>query len=104
MGDTFNLGNQPLPMSVTLIRGGDFVTSLVRTDGDDWPDTAGAHLDFDDDDATSWVATVAGPAISWAVDKVDVAALIERSPQNARLFYIDGDTDLVWGVGTVIRA
>lgn len=102
MSDAFNLGNTPLPMTVTLTRGADFITTLRTADESPWPDAVTCRLDFDDTVATSWSATVVDDEIRFNVDKVDVDALIDSGPDTALLVYVDGAVDLAWGRGRVI--
>lgn len=84
---------------VVLTFNADFVTSIVRKDGTNWPDGTVIKFRFDDPSNTVWPATITGPTASWSVDKPDVISLLESKLRdlNAELLYTDGTgLDLVW--------
>lgn len=93
------LGQIPDDLAITLVRGADFIASISTRDSSDWPDGLIVTVAFDDEDSTVFTADVTGPTIAFDVDKAIVETLIDATPRLARLFYIDGDTDLLWAVG-----
>jgi hypothetical protein len=97
---SFTLGVEPESFTVILSPGADFVSTITASDGDPWG-SAVVSLVFDDDDETTWSATVASDELRWNVDKVAVDALIAASPSHVRLTFVDGTTDLLWAKGRV---
>jgi len=94
------LGSGPLPLHVTLTQDGDFICVIESQDGD-WPGTAVISILFNDDDVTTWTATLSTVDATFDVDKIEVNALIDKGPTRARLRYVDGSTDLIWAQGSV---
>lgn len=95
------LGAKPYPLDVTLVRGADFVCSIVSEEGP-WPESAVVTLRFNDPLDTVWTASVNDTELYFEVDKAQVDALIDRLPANARvrLRYVDGPMDAVWAQGS----
>jgi hypothetical protein len=92
------LGVEPLAMTLVLVQDADFVCTLVSQDGD-WPGTAVLSIEVGD---AAWSATLAGTEARFNVDKAVVNPVIDVAPRRFRLLYTDGDTDLVWGSGSVV--
>lgn len=97
---TLNLDQKPEELRVGLVAGADFIRTLESEDGD-WPGTAVIKLIFNDTDATTWTATIAGADATWNIDKAVVDALIADAPTRAKVTYVDGPVDLLWAVGGV---
>lgn len=98
-----NLGNAPDTLTVTLVRGADFVSGVDSLDGD-WPTGTVIRLVFNDSASTVWTATLEGAAATWEIDHAEVDALIGRmnpSKRRVRLVYADGPTELMWAIGIV---
>jgi len=96
----FTLGSAPEKFKVVVSAGSDFFSALTRSDGQPWPDGAELIIDFGDA-APAWHAALAGATATWAVDEADVDALIAAKPKKVRLFYVDGDTRLLWAQGAL---
>lgn len=92
---TFTLGNTPQDMVVQIAEGADFVSTIRRDDGD-WPDGIVIELRIGD---TTWPSTIVGDEARWNVDKDIVAPVLDNAFAPARLYYIDGDTELLWAKG-----
>lgn len=95
---TVTLGAVPQQMTLALVEGGDFVCTLVSGDGD-WPATAQVAIDVG---GQTWAGTLAGADARFDVDKALVATVIAAKPRRFTLRYVDGTTDLTWGVGPVV--
>lgn len=94
---TFTLGQAPEKLTVVLVAGADFVSSLDRSDGEPWPDVE-ISLDFG---TAVWPATLDGASARWNVDQADVDALLATRPRSVRLWYVDGPTRLLWAQGAI---
>ena len=92
-------GFKPTNISVFLSKDGDFFTTLQNADGN-WSGTAQIELRFG---TTVWSSVISGEDAVFDIDSVQVNEVIASKVRNARLFYIDGDTEIVWGEGPVIR-
>lgn len=97
---TFTLGYAPEKFKLTVTAGADFFQALTRSDDVPWSSTAELILDFDNA-APAWHATLSGATATWDVDQTEVDALIAARPRKVRLYYVDGETRLVWGVGAL---
>lgn len=92
-----DLGWAPLPATIHLSAAGDFTFTFTTEDTSDWPAGTAVTVVFDDTDVTSWPATRSGPDLSWNVDKVAVAALLQRGTFTASIRYSDGvGVDVEW--------
>jgi hypothetical protein len=104
-----DLGQKVKSLNVDLTQDADFVATMRRRDGTDWPTGLEVKLKFSDSNSTEFVADVAGPTISWTIDKDVVNSLIDRKPLTVQLLYTDPSVgaglDLVWAVGrpTIVR-
>lgn len=88
-------------MTLVLPTGADFVASLTRQDGTDWPAGPGIGVQIEVGAAT-WVATTAGPTVTWDVDEALVAAVIATAPKKARLVYVNGASKVLWATGPAV--
>lgn len=63
----------------------------------------GDRVEIRFDTGDIWAADVdaASSLATWDIDKIPVNTLIALAPKKARLYYISGDTDLLWAVGKV---
>lgn len=109
---SISLGDSPDRLTVKLSRFGDFVAALIYDDGDplttnEWPAGIDIELRFyatatSTTAAATWAASITDDRAEWDKDKADVAAdVLDDANLTARLFYIDGATDLLWASGTV---
>lgn len=98
------LGVKKEGLEVLLDRDADFVSGMDYTEN--WPTGVEISLVFNDEPETKWVGTIDGPSLDWAVDKVQVNALIarlgERATPRVRLIYSEGGTEIVWAQGDVM--
>lgn len=92
------LGYSPASMTLTLTEGGDFVTTLVSQDGD-WPVTAVISIEVG---AATWIATLSTNEARFNVDQIEVDAVVAEEPRSFSLWYVDGETRLLWGRGPVV--
>ena len=102
---TVSLGYVPETLVVHLTSYADFTATLRTKDSSDWPagTTATLTLTSPGETPVAWPATVAGPTITWNVDKTAVAALGGPGTQwRAEITYTDGAAaDVAWMRGTV---
>lgn len=97
-----NLGLVPLPLTVTLAEGGDFVSALVASE--DWPVGIGIELRLTGgtEGTVTWPATISGDRADWDVPAADVQEVIDADASAAQLLYSESDgTVLLWGKGIV---
>lgn len=97
-----NLGYVPIPLTVTLVTDGDFLSTLVASTP--WPAGTMIQLRFATtaDTPTVWAATVAGTNAAWDVPAATVNTLLGLQPGQVVLRYAEADgTSIVWGKGTV---
>lgn len=97
---TFTLGYTPEKFRLVITAGSDFYAPLTRSDGVPWP--AGCQLVLDFDNGTTWPATLQGANATWDVDQDDVDALIATRPRKVRLWYVEGETRLLWAQGAPV--
>lgn len=96
---SFSLGQTPHRMTLVLSPDADFVATLTRSDGVDWP--VGTSIELVVDENTPWAATVTGPSASWEIDEAVVGPVIAADPQRARLYHTIGDQRVMWASGPV---
>lgn len=97
---SFTLGQTPHQMTVVLSPGADFVATLIRSDGEDWP--TGTAVDLVIDAGTPLAAVVTGPNVAWDIDSAVLDPIIAGHPKKARLYHtLAGDT-VLWALGTVV--
>lgn len=97
--DSFTLGQAPSRMTVVLAAGADFVATLTRNDGENWPSGAAVELELGE---TVWAALVTGDTLTWDVDEAVVATVLASPPAKARLYYVNGATRMLWASGPVV--
>lgn len=95
---SFTMGYTPQECTVVLTPGADFVCTLSRVDSQPWP--AGLQLTLQLG-THQWDAELSGDLATWVVDQELVDAALADDPQHARLWYVDGDTRLLWAAGRV---
>lgn len=95
----FTLGSAPDTLKVVLVKGADFVSTLTRKDGTDWPVDTEVVLEFKTTSPVSWSATLTGSSAMWNVDQADVDALIAAKPRSVKLWYVEGEVRLLWAQG-----
>lgn len=96
---SITLGTAPQKLNVLLTKDADFFTTLRSSDGD-WPGTARIELRLG---SIVWEAEITGTDAVISVDFVEVNKVYSSPIQQAKLFYIDGTTDICWGLGKVTR-
>lgn len=102
MSSSIVLGVKPLHLIVDLTQNADFTSTLKNVDGN-WSPTAEIQLRFGyGDDTIMWAANISGDLAIFDIDDEQVNALLATRIRNAKLFYIDGDVEVAWGVGDVI--
>lgn len=100
----FSLGQTPHRMTTVLSPGADFVATLTRNDGVDWPVGTGVQLVVEGQVAP-WAAVVAGPSLTWEIDEAVVDAVIATNlAKKGKLYYINGTTRILWASGPVVVA
>lgn len=101
---TIVLGAVPKNLKVPLIAGADFVAALRRKDDVPWPGTTVIRLEFvmpDTSNNVTWDAAIDGAVATWNFDKADVDAVLAAVSVAVKLWYIDGDVELLWAQGEV---
>lgn len=100
------LGTAPLSLDVLLPRDADFIATLTRDDDVAWADTATVFLQFNfrNAPAQQWDAELDGASVLFNVDKVEVNAVLDARPSNVKLWFIDGDVEVLWASGKVKTA
>jgi len=92
----------PLSLAVSLTKGSDFSRVIEPLEAT-FPAGAELHLIFTTSTGlVDWPATVTAAEARWDKDRVEVDALHAMGPEEARLVYKAGDSDLVWAIGPVI--
>lgn len=94
---SFTLGYTPEKFKLALTAGSDFFSALTRSDGASWPDGTQLVLEFDT--GASWPAALSGATATWDIDQDVVDAVIAARPRKVRLWYVDGETRLLWAQG-----
>jgi hypothetical protein len=97
-----NLGYTPQPLTVTLVRGSGFASSLIASAP--WPTGAVISLVFDPGhtDAITWTAAVADVTAAWQHTADDVGAVLDLDPRAVLLQYSDASGVVVpWARGSV---
>lgn len=92
------LGWTPPPMEISLNADGDFVSALFSRLGD-WPEGTEISIRFVTPGSAPdvvWAATIDGEWARWAVDKEDVAAVLELEIDVVKLDYAGPSSSLVW--------
>ena len=115
MSRGIQLGTIPDQLSVVLVSGAGFYATIRNMDGP-WPEGAVLELRLGNKPPTVWTATITGADAVFDVDTTTVdstiAALFETNatrrpqttkPPTARLFYMEGSTEMCWAVGSVGR-
>lgn len=97
---TFTLGYKPEKFKLDLSPGSDFFAGLERDDDTDWPD--GSEVTLEVVGGESFPADLAGPVASWEIDEVQVDEIIDLKPKKIKLWYVEGTTRLLWGIGTLV--
>lgn len=92
-----NLGLQPETLRVILTTGADFLCTVRLNEN--WPGSTVLSLVFDD--GTSWSATISTTDAIFSVDKAVADVVPDNTPVKLR--YVNGTTDQIWAVGTVVR-
>lgn len=100
---TFTLGREPEKFKLVLVDDADFITSLLRTDGDDWPVGLEATIEVLTSPPTEWDGELDGEYIRWNVDVAEVQPVYDARPKKAKLWYVDGGVRILWATGTVER-
>lgn len=96
------LGAEPARLTVALVEGGSFWTTLTLVDDGgtaqpfDIHDSVELHID-----RTVWSATITGNLAVFDVAPADVQAVIDDTPKIASLWLVSGAHRVPWGVGTV---
>lgn len=99
------LGSKPLPLTITLARGGSFTTTLKSSE--DYPLDIVINLQFYKttsltDTPIVWPALILDDEATWDLDPEDVTEVITGKYRSARLHYVEADGSiLVWGSGEV---
>ncbi len=97
--ESFTLGSDPATMTVKVTRGADFGSVLTNTAGD-WNPGAAVELRIG---STVWSATLDGADATFSVDKAAVDAMLSTETARwARLFYVEGASDVLWAEGRVV--
>lgn len=99
---SINLGYVPQSLTVTLVRGSGFASSLVASAP--WPDGTVITLVFDPGhpDAITWTAAVDDVTASWQTSADDVGAVLDLDPRAVLLQYSDASGVVVpWARGPV---
>lgn len=94
------LGARPKTVEVILTKDADFFTTLTKEDGTDW--SAGTQIKLTIG-SSSFDAIIDGPDAHFSIDSTIVNQLIAKRTHNilAKLFYINGLTEICWAVGAV---
>lgn len=92
------LGSTPEEIEVVLTRNADFFCTLITEDGTDWPAGVDIRLILG---ATSFDAVIVGDEASFSIQESEVNDLIDARVAKAKLMYIEGTSDICWGVGVV---
>lgn len=97
------LGSTPEELRVTLVRGADFVSTLRRKDGSNWPAGSQVLLEFikSTPPNVEWSATISTSTVVWNVDQVEVDALIAVKARAVKLWYVEGGLRLLWAQGEI---
>ena len=93
------LGAETGALRVLLTTGADFRTTLYLLDGTTWP--SGTTLSLVYADGTTWAATITGADAAWDVDKATADTIPDGTAVKLR--YVNGATDDIWAIGTVVR-
>lgn len=97
---TFTLGRAPEKLRVVVSADGDFISGIRRADGTDWPVGTSLILDFG---GTEWPSVNTADLALWSVDAAQVDALIAARPRRAQLWFVDGETRLLWASGSLVE-
>lgn len=99
-GQSISLGATPEPLNLTLTANSGFVSTITRSDMQNWP-TVGftAYIQFNDVANTQWAATVSGSTLSWSIPESSVNTIIAAAPTNAILYYSTNGNPVVWASG-----
>jgi hypothetical protein len=90
---TINFGALPARASFTMSSDADFYQQVDTDDGTSYPGTAVMTLvllDAADAEVDSWSASFSGDTATFQEDKVTVAAALDDSPVQGRVYYEDG--------------
>src|SRR5688500_14757694 len=98
---TVTLGATPDHLKVQLTTGADFIATLTNQSGP-WNEAAVVALVFDDEDGTTWTATIDEADATFNVDKAAADEIPHRTKVELR--YTDGTIDQVWARGSVTRS
>lgn len=96
---TFKLGYKPEKFTFEVSPGSDFFGGLEREDGTDWP--AGSQVELEVVGGESFDAALTGAVASWVIDETKVDEIIALKPKKIRIWYIEGETRLVWAIGSL---
>lgn len=92
-----NLGLQPETLRVILVTGADFLCTLRLSEN--WPGSTVLSLVFED--GAEWDATISTTDAVFSEDKADADLIAGQSVVKLR--YVNGTTDQIWAIGTVVR-
>jgi hypothetical protein len=95
----------PAVLTINLTKDADFIRLLETVEGEEFPAGCQIELRFRDSAGGAlavWPATVTTTEAMWNVDKADVNDLIADEPASCRLFYVDGDIDLLWALASSV--
>lgn len=94
---SINLGYVPQALTVTLVRGSAFVSSLLAATP--WPPSTVITLVLG---AVTWTATINGASATWDRPPADVAAVLDAGTRTAVLTYTSsGGEAVTWAKGPV---
>jgi hypothetical protein len=97
---SINLGWVPIPITVSLSSGGDFVSVLQSSVA--WPTGSGVSLKFIGTSTTTWTAVIAGTTATFDKTAAQVNTLLATDQRSVELHYTEADgSDLLWGRGDV---
>lgn len=94
------IGSRPKSLTVNLTRDSDLLCSLKATEAYETGTTIELELKTKTDTHT-YEATIVTDTATFNVDYLEVNQILDEGPTTARLFYYQGDVDLLWAKGTV---
>lgn len=94
------LGRPPEKLKVTVSPGSIFASSIRRADGQSWREGVQLVLDFG---TVEWTAQTSGDLALWGESAAEVDAMLATRPRGVKLWYVDGDTRVLWASGSLDR-